>query len=199
MSPKKDKCEKIVKNSVLWSMGAGLIPLPLVDMVAVTGIQIDMLKQITAVYEIDFSENQFKSWIAALSGGILSRLGANALKVVPGIGSMLGGVAMSVLSGAGTYAIGQVFLKHFEEGGDAFNFDTEKFKGFYEEQFEKGKKFAKDLAKEKKAEKTEAQNVKTDSKEDVMAKLRELTEMYQKGILTEKEFSKLKKKLLKNM
>ena len=38
--------DKIVRSHVIWSMGAGLIPVPLFDLAAVTAIQIDLLKQL---------------------------------------------------------------------------------------------------------------------------------------------------------
>jgi len=37
---------------------------------------------------------------------VVARVGANVLKLIPGIGSVLGGAAMSAMSGASTYAIG---------------------------------------------------------------------------------------------
>ncbi|MEM6299043.1 MAG: DUF697 domain-containing protein, partial [Bacteroidota bacterium] len=145
-----EKAQGIVRTHVVWSMGAGLIPLPIVDFVAVTAVQLDMLRELAAAYDKDFSESAGKSWISALGGTYLARLGAQAVKAIPGIGTMIGGVSMAVMSGASTFAIGQVFIRHFDSGGDFFDFDASEFKGFFEEQFEKGKEFAKDIQKEQK-------------------------------------------------
>ena len=65
------------------------------------------------MYEIDFSEQAGKASITALTSSGLARLGARAVKFIPGVGTILGGVAMGVLSGASSYALGQVFKKHF--------------------------------------------------------------------------------------
>ncbi len=229
MAPKRDKADEIVRGSVLWSMGMGLIPFPVADIVAVTAVQIDMIKQISTVYEVEFSENQIKSWISALSGSILSRLAANALKFIPVYGSIIGGVSMAILSGASSYAMGQVFIRHFESGGTFLDFDVEDFKHFYEEQFEKGKSYAEDLAKEEKnqEQKEKKDTVPTDkrsaphvdievedvefepkkadnsqrksSASDIFMRLKELSDLYDKGAITKEEFDKLKANLMKDM
>ena len=109
--------QDIIRNHMYWAIGAGSLPLPLIDLAAVTGIQLDMLKQLSRHYGVPYQEEQAKSWLSALSASLLSRLGANALKLIPGIGSILGGVSMAVLSGASTYALGQVAREHFEGRG----------------------------------------------------------------------------------
>lgn len=48
--------------------------------------------------------------------------------------------AMSAISGAITYAIGQVFIQHFESGGTFLDFDPKKVKEYFMEQFEEGNK-----------------------------------------------------------
>jgi len=43
---------KIVRNHVLGSMGVGLIPMPLVDLAALTGVQLNMLRRLAKEYGI---------------------------------------------------------------------------------------------------------------------------------------------------
>ncbi len=148
LNAKEEQCEKIIETSVAWSMGAGLLPIPVADLVAVTAVQTDMVRQMAKVYELDLADAGLKTWIGALSGSLLSKLGAEAVKLIPGVGPVIGGISMAIFSGASTYAIGQVFLKHFEEGGNLQNFDTDKFRVFYEAQFEKGKILAKAIQEE---------------------------------------------------
>ena len=88
----------IIKNHMIWSMGAGFIPIPIVDLFAVSAIQLDMIRQLTNLYDIDFKETEGKAYITSLTGGLLSRIGARAVKFIPGIGSVLGGVTLAVLS-----------------------------------------------------------------------------------------------------
>jgi uncharacterized protein (DUF697 family) len=199
MSTTKETANGVVKSHVLWSMGAGFIPLPVLDMIAVTAVQLDMLKQMSAVYGQDFSATSGKSWISALTGTYLARMGAQAIKAIPGVGSMIGGISMSVLSGASTYAIGQVFIQHFESGGTMLNFNSEQFSAFYKEQFEKGKEFAQKLRKEKDPKTGATPNASDETKFDPIAKIKELSELRDKGIINDEDFEKMKKKILETM
>jgi uncharacterized protein (DUF697 family) len=209
MSSRQDKSEAVIKSSVIWSMGAGLIPIPVADMVAVTAIQMDMLKQLCMIYEINFSESQFKTLLATLTGSALSRMGAEAIKIIPGLGSVIGGVSMAAISGATTYAVGQVFMTHFENGGTMQNFDVEAFKDFYKKQFKRGKAFVEELRKEKAtADASKATGSEQPPKSaggssttanDALAKLRELSDLLDKGLITPEEFKLLKENLLKTI
>lgn len=57
---KNDSAEMIIKNHMVWSMGAGFIPIPLLDFAAITYIQLDMIRQLAKIYEIDFKETEGK-------------------------------------------------------------------------------------------------------------------------------------------
>ncbi len=146
------RAETVVRSHVLWAMGAGFIPLPVADALAVAAVQLDMVRQMSGIYGLPFAETQGKAIISALAGATLSRLGASALiKAIPVVGSFIGGASMAAVSGASTYALGQVFKRHFEAGGTFMDFDTSRFKKFYEEQFEKGKQAAEDIKREEEA------------------------------------------------
>ena len=152
---REKRLEKLSKNHILASMGVGLIPLPVVDMVALMGIQLDMIRRIAAEYDIPFRQDAGKSIITSLMGGFLPvTLGcaiASMIKVIPLIGQTTGAVTMPVISGASTYAIYKVFVQHFESGGTFLDLDPSKVKSYFAEQFTKGKKIAADLKKEEPA------------------------------------------------
>src|ERR1035437_3000099 len=57
---------KLVERLSLWSRAAGLIPVPFVDLAAVGGVQIQMLRRISQIYDVPFTENRGKSIIAGL-------------------------------------------------------------------------------------------------------------------------------------
>src|SRR5712692_2234073 len=84
---------KLVDRFSLWSGAAGLIPIPLVDMVAVGGVQLQMLRRLSAIYGVPFSDNMGKSVIASLAGSVIpasSGMGvASALKGVPVVGTTI--------------------------------------------------------------------------------------------------------------
>ncbi|MDF1696472.1 MAG: DUF697 domain-containing protein [Saprospiraceae bacterium] len=184
--------DSIIQNHMIWSMGAGFIPVPIADLLAVSAIQLDMIRQMCKVYDIDFKETEGKAIITALTGSSLARLGARAVKFIPGVGSILGGVTLAVLSGGSTYALGEVFKKHFETGGTFLDFDPGRLKKYYDEKFEKGKDFAAKIQKDKK--KAEEQKEMNDS----VTQLANLAKMKEDGVLTDEEFEVMKRKIINN-
>jgi len=140
----------LVRKYMWWSMGAGLIPVPFVDIAAVSGVQLKMLKDMTDIYGIKFSENKGKSIVSALLGSVvpnsLARGGVGSiLKMIPVVGTVMGGISMSLFSGASTYAIGKAFIQHFESGGTFLDFDPVKVKDYFFSKFEEGKKVAGEM------------------------------------------------------
>jgi len=200
MTEKKDQnnpiANSIIKNHMIWSMGAGFIPVPIADFFAVSAIQLDMIRQLCKVYDIDFKETEGKAIITSLTSSGLARLGARAIKFIPGVGSVLGGVTLAILSGGSTYALGEVFKKHFETGGTFLDFDPSRLKKYYDEQFEKGKEMAKKMKDEEEIVKQKVDDIKSSSSIDIVQKLKDLADLKKDGVITEEEFQKMKDKLL---
>lgn len=156
-----ERLEKISKHHILGSMGVGLVPLPLVDIIALMGIQLNMIRKISAEYGVPFREDLGKSLVTSLMGGVLPvTVGctlASIIKFIPLIGYTTGAVTMPVISGAATYALYKTFVQHFESGGTFLDMEPAKVKAYFAEQFAKGKKCAADLkAKATATAKTEA-------------------------------------------
>jgi len=202
MENRVENADKIIRNHIVWSMGAGLIPVPIADFFAVSAIQLDMVRQMCKLYDVDFKETEGKAVISSMTSSGLARLGTRAaLKFIPGIGTVMGGVTMAVLSGASSYALGEVFKKHFETGGTFLDFDTERLTKMYRKKFEKGKKVAEEIRKEQEDQKKAAETavkmkVKEKLKKDVITRLQELGDLKEKGLISEKEFQTMKKKLI---
>ncbi len=181
----RSEADKIVKTHVIWGMGAGLIPVPLADMAAVTVIQIDMLREVGRVYGQDLSRDSLKTFVSALTGGAAARLAASLIKGIPGIGTAIGGLSMSVMSGASTYAVGQVALRQLDKHGSFFDgLDMGAAKEAYKEEFERGKDVARDMKK------NEAKS------KEIFSALEKLGELRDAGVLTDEEFDAKKKDLL---
>ena len=126
-------------------MGAGFIPVLIADIFAVSALQLDMIRQMCRVYDVDFQETQGKAVVTSLTSTTLARLGAGSVvKLIPGLGYMLGGATVSAFAGASTFALGEVFKKHFESGGAILDFDPDRLRKYYKEKFEKGKTVAKE-------------------------------------------------------
>src|SRR5664279_2176570 len=132
---------KLVERFSLWSGAAGLIPLPLVDLAAVGGVQVRMLSRISQIYGVPFSENRGKALIAGLAGSMIpvsSAIGAaSIIKGVPLFGTVVSAFAMPAMSAGATYAIGMVFIEHFASGGTLLDFNPGDYREFLKAQREK--------------------------------------------------------------
>jgi uncharacterized protein (DUF697 family) len=198
MSQHIEEANSIIKNHLMWSMGAGLIPVPIADVFAVSAIQLDMIRQLCNLYDVNYKDTEGKAVISSLTGSVLARVGARAIKFIPGVGSVIGGVTLAVLSGASTYALGEVFKKHFETGGTFLDFDPGRLRKLYDEMFEKGKTYATKIKNEQaKAEVHMTEEYTIESDDDLVKRIQDLAKLRQEGLLSDDEFETLKAKLLK--
>lgn len=140
-----EEASKLVDRFSLWSGAAGLIPIPLVDMAAVGGVQLQMLRRLSEIYSVPFSENRGKSLIASLAGAVIPASAATStamgftsmLKTFPGIGTTIAAVTMPVFSAGATYVIGKVFIQHFASGGTLLDFNPPDYREFIKAQKQK--------------------------------------------------------------
>jgi uncharacterized protein (DUF697 family) len=120
---------EIIGNYSMLAAGAGLVPVPIVDVVAIGGVQLKMIAALAEHYRTPFSEDRGKAMLAAVAGGVFSTrfaygIGGSLLKAIPVVGPMISAWAMPGFGGAFTYAVGEMFVKHFESGGTLLNFDA---------------------------------------------------------------------------
>ena len=152
------KALKTTKTHAMVACGLGLVPFPFFDLAAILGTQLNLLGNISGIYSVPFTRNIGKSAIAALVGtyGSLSLTSGSIgslMKAIPGVGTLTGMATLPILAGATTYAIGKVFIQHFESGGTFLDFDPNSVKEYYAQQFNEGQlivskeKMSKDKAK----------------------------------------------------
>ncbi len=149
---REEQALRIVKKNMAWAMGLGLIPVPLVDLVAASALQAKTLKDLSDLYGIPFKEHAVKNVVAVLINGLGSiylgkRLAHGMMRLVPGIGPLMGIVSTPIATGALTYATGKVFIQHFECGGTLLDFDPAEIREYFRDQFEQGKLMAVDMRK----------------------------------------------------
>ncbi len=137
------EAEELVRNRVYWSLGIGLVPIPLVDFAGLMAVQLDMLARLAKIYGVPFRKDMGKNIISTLVGSAVPALTAaplaSMLKFIPVIGYTTGAVSMSLVGGACTYALGKVFTKHFALGGTLFDLDLECAKKDFKAEYETGK------------------------------------------------------------
>lgn len=142
--------ESVIRKYVAFAVGAGAIPVPLADLAVITGVQLRLIQQLSKVYGKTFREKPVRASILALTGGTLSLVlggaAASLIKVLPVVGTALGEVGLPALAGASTYAVGQVYLHHFEHGGEVGDLKASSVKAAYKEHFSKGQAVAEETA-----------------------------------------------------
>jgi len=123
----KSRARKLVERFSLYSGVAGLLPVPVVDVAAVGGVQLQMLRRISQLYDVPFSKNRGKAIVASLAGTMIpasTGLGvASMAKSVPVAGTAIGAMTAPALSVGATYVIGMAFVEHFARGGTLLDFD----------------------------------------------------------------------------
>jgi uncharacterized protein (DUF697 family) len=124
------RAKAIIQRNVMWSLGAGVVPIPIVDILAITGVQVNMMKELSELYRREgFRPKKAKSIVYALlvslgSVGVGSIVGSSLAKLLPAIGTTLGIISVPIVAGAFTHAVGKVFLMHLESGGTLDDFEA---------------------------------------------------------------------------
>ncbi|GEM_PF-302593 len=144
--------DNAIKNHVLAAFSLGLIPIPLFDFVALAANQMKMVHTLAGIYGGEaFRDIRLKALVLALLGGavpVLSVRGlSSGLKIMPGIGSLVGSGTVAVGGGLLTYAVGRVFVKHFESGGVYLRVDKQAAREQIRKEMERGRGFVFDLWK----------------------------------------------------
>ena len=147
MSERTTKANDIVDTYWKWSAAAGLIPVPLLDVAAVTGIQLKMIADLAKLYDVPFKADRVKSIIGSLVGALAAPASAATtvgvlgplLKAMPGVGTVVGVLVMPAANAAVTFALGRVFTVHFESGGSLLDLDPDKMRAHFQKEFEAGR------------------------------------------------------------
>jgi uncharacterized protein (DUF697 family) len=130
---KHDQAEKSMKYYGKWAAAAGVIPVPMADLAAVTGVQIKMLSDLAKIYEVPFKSDLGKATLGAVAGSLLpAKLGyggvGSLVKTIPVVGTFAGIAALPAFNYGSTVAIGRVFAKHFASGGSLLDFSADAVK-----------------------------------------------------------------------
>lgn len=136
-----------IKNHAMTAMGVGILPVPGLDLIVLTGVQLSLLRKIGGLYGFTLSDETGKKLLSSVLGGYLPLLIAgpvgSVLKFIPGVGVAAGVLAQSTLAGATTYAVGKLFLQHFESGGTFLDVKSKEMGQKLKQQVQEGKEFLK--------------------------------------------------------
>ncbi|SNR80295.1 YcjF family protein [Puniceibacterium sediminis] len=134
------KVAEIISSSVKWSAAGGVVPVPYLDLLAVGAVQVQMVRKLAAAYGQEADEQNLKAIITSLLGtlapaAVSTTLLGSSVKLIPISGTLLGSAGMAAFAAASTYAIGKVFVRHFEGGGSMLDFSVDAIKKELQEEF----------------------------------------------------------------
>ena len=153
-----DAIEKLasasIRKHVLLSAATAAIPVNFLDIAALAGVQLSLLKDLAGIHSTKFNTEISRSAVGtllaavaptALTNGVMGSMAVRlALCSIPVIGPAVRLLTQPAFNAAFTYALGKVFHMHFASGGTFLTFDPEKVKAyfikFFKEAREKGVK-----------------------------------------------------------
>ena len=108
------RADELIREHVAGSVAAAAIPIPLVDLVAVTAVQLSLLRKLGRLYGANVGIGLQGAAAVGLLGAALPRVAASALKILPGIGWIGGTMAQAALSSAATWALANALRDRLE-------------------------------------------------------------------------------------
>jgi uncharacterized protein (DUF697 family) len=180
--PINDATELILEH-VGAAMAAAAIPVPLVDIAAVAVIQVALVRRLARRYGVEYDAVRGRAAVLAVAGASLARMGASAVKSLPGGGWLLGSATQAALSGASTYALGEVYREHFARSGTLDALHGEALRARYHEAVERSREVVRTLRRSMRDE-----AVAPDERSATRERLQRLRRT---GVLTQAEFERL--------
>ena len=116
--------ERLVDRYAKYSAAAGLVPVPVVDVAAIAAVQVAMLGELAGHYGVPYTRERGKTLVASMLGGLMPSLAGH--QVLKAVGPLLGMISVSGFAMAATYAVGRLFIAHFESGGTLLDIDVER-------------------------------------------------------------------------
>jgi uncharacterized protein (DUF697 family) len=139
---------QIVRRWAQWSVAGGLVPLPLVDSLLISGAQVALIRDLCRHYDVPFEKKVALAVAMGLLGGTITttvgQLAARSLvRNVPVVGTIFSITAEPAISYATTYGIGYTFIRHFESSGTLADFRADQMQDYFSMQVAKGKQIYK--------------------------------------------------------
>jgi uncharacterized protein (DUF697 family) len=137
------RAEKVVENFALGSLSSFLVPPLLGEWVLLPAIQLTLIHKLCELYGQKFVVNAAKAKIGIFLSWLLMLSTTDSfgmvLRYIPVIGTSWRRISTALIGSASTYAIGKVFILHFDSGGALLNLNPERLRTYYFEQLEKAR------------------------------------------------------------
>ncbi len=129
--------ERHILSYALAAGAVAALPVPMIDVPLILGIQGKLCHSIASIYGESLSAQRIAEISGSLGAGYLARLGGRELlKLVPGWGAAVA----ATYAAATTYALGQMYVKYFESVQQGYLPDAASLRSMYDAQFEQGRR-----------------------------------------------------------
>jgi len=128
----------LVREHAALCAAATLVPVPVADSLAVTGVQLKMLADLSRLYKVPFSQDVVRALLGAAAGGVLNfviarnpvtrRVRDFLTATVPWLALPLRILAGPALMAGYTLVLGNAFIRHYERGGSYLDFNWRHFR-----------------------------------------------------------------------
>ena len=102
------KCGIVIHSAAVACGAAGMMPIPVVDAVPISAVQISMVLALGGIFHQKITESAAKAVISSAAGTLLGR---TAVKLIPGVGWFVSGTVAAAL----TEAIGWIVAKEYAQ------------------------------------------------------------------------------------
>ncbi|MEL7021686.1 MAG: DUF697 domain-containing protein [Bacteroidota bacterium] len=130
-----DSADAVIRNHALMAAGGGLIPLPGLDTAAVMGLQINMIKELSALYDVPFRVADVRTILSCVITTGLAKLIGQVVNtyttLFDGLGTFSDNLTNGLVAGAVTFGTGEIIQQHFRQGGTIDNLNYIHFIDYY--------------------------------------------------------------------
>ena len=126
----RSRGEDLARLYANWAAASGGIPVPLIDMAIITGVQVKLVASLAKLYGVSLSKHRARTALLSITGGgtavaaggvaklalpgTISLFGS-ASKSAIGFGTVLGSIALGAFAYSSTILIGRLFMDAFEK------------------------------------------------------------------------------------
>lgn len=132
------KANKIIKNYIIAATGSGIIPVPLLSGVALTGIQFLMVRDLCRLYEVPYDGKELRMTLNAALGTVVTQLAAMATIIIPGVSAPTKGLTGAAIGGLYIATVGEFYKVHFQDGGNLENASLTDLRKYFVEEYKRG-------------------------------------------------------------
>ena len=117
---KQEEAEALIRRYALYGTGAGLIPSFGLDVIALTAIQVKMIKDLANLYEYDVDDQMIRmtitTGITSLGGRLITGVASSLARAFSPLKFLIGGATQAALSGFMTAEIGKIYQARLSSG-----------------------------------------------------------------------------------